>query len=86
MANPRKTPRGYAVAPTEIFLQLHGECSDDDLDKPVDYQGSDDVTWCWHRIHNTDVRYVRADLSGVPARVTAADPQRNEGASDERQA
>jgi hypothetical protein len=58
-------PRGYAVAPKEIWLQLHGDCSDDELDKPVDYEGSADVTWCWHEIYRTDVRYVRADLATV---------------------
>jgi hypothetical protein len=59
-------PKGYAVAPKEIWLQLHGDCDESDLDDPVDYEGSDDVTWCWHPIHNTDIRYVRADLASSP--------------------
>jgi hypothetical protein len=58
-------PKGYAVAPKEIWLQLHGDCTEDELDEPVDYIGSDDVSWCWERIHNTDVRYVRADLAAA---------------------
>jgi hypothetical protein len=48
--------------PTELWLQLHGDCSDVELDEPVDHT-SDDVTWCWHPIYPSDVRYVRADLA-----------------------
>lgn len=44
-------------APAEVFLQLYGDSSADE--GPVDYQ-SDEVTWCWHRIHDSDVRYVQA--------------------------
>jgi hypothetical protein len=77
-------PKGYAVAPKEIWLQLHGECDEDDLDKPVDYIGSDDVSWCWEQIHNTDVRYVRADFAAA----TTDAPLWNayaEGRADERE-
>lgn len=62
-ANPAE-PKPSAQGPTELWLQLHGDCSDAELDEPVDYT-SDDVTWCWHRIHDSDVRYIRADLAGV---------------------
>ena len=48
--------------PEELWLQLHGDCSDDELETPVDYT-DDSVTWCWHPIHDSDVRYVRADLA-----------------------
>jgi len=47
-------------APDELWLQLYGE---DDLDPeqgPVDVKESE-VSWCWHRIFDSDVRYVRAD-------------------------
>ena len=46
--------------PEELWLQLHGDCSDDELIEPIDYT-DDSVTWCWHQIHDSDVRYVRAD-------------------------
>jgi hypothetical protein len=52
--------------PEELWLQLHGDCSDDELTDPVDYT-DDSVTWCWHQIHNSDVRYVRADIATPPA-------------------
>ncbi len=50
-----------AQGPAELFLQLHGDCQEHELTEPVDYT-NDEVTWCWHRIHGSDVRYVRADL------------------------
>jgi hypothetical protein len=56
-------PAPSAQGPAELWLQLHGDCHDSELTEPVDYT-SDDVTWCWHPIHNTDIRYVRADLAG----------------------
>ena len=49
-----------AQGPAELFLQLHGDCQEHELTEPVDYT-NDEVTWCWHRIHESDVRYVRAD-------------------------
>jgi hypothetical protein len=52
--------------PEELWLQLHGDCSDDELTDPVDYT-DDSVTWCWHQINNSDVRYVRADIATPPA-------------------
>ena len=47
-------------APKEIWLQLYGDSSPDE--GPVDYE-SDGVTWCWHRINDSDVRYVQARAS-----------------------
>lgn len=58
-------PEPSVQGPAELWLQLHGDCSDAELSAPVDYTGND-VTWCWHRINDSDVRYVRADLAGVP--------------------
>ena len=55
-------PAASAAGPKELWLQLHGDCSDDELLEPVDYT-SNEVTWCWHAINNSDVRYVRADLA-----------------------
>jgi hypothetical protein len=55
--------------PEELWLQLHGDCSDDELTDPVDYT-DDSVTWCWHQINNSDVRYVRADIATPPNMAT----------------
>lgn len=52
------------AGPTEIWLQLHSDCTDDELLEPVDYT-SGHVTWCWHAINDSDVRYVRADLTTI---------------------
>lgn len=43
-------------APAEVFLQLYG--TDTPTIDPVDY--TDGVSWCWHRIFESDVRYVQA--------------------------
>ena len=55
-------PAASAAGPKELWLQLHGDCSADELLEPVDYT-SGEVTWCWHAINNSDVRYVREDLA-----------------------
>ena len=55
-------PAASAAGPKELWLQLHGDCSADELLEPVDYTGGE-VTWCWHAINNSDVRYVREDLA-----------------------
>lgn len=55
-------PAPSADGPKELWLQLHGDCPPHEQSEPVDYT-SDDVTWCWHSIHDSDVRYVRADLA-----------------------
>jgi hypothetical protein len=60
----RREPQPSAQGPAELWLQLHGDCSEIELSEPVDYT-SDDVTWCWHQINDSDVRYVRADLAGI---------------------
>lgn len=43
-------------APPEIWLQLHGDQEPDGT--PADYTA--DVSWCWHQVHEHDVRYVLA--------------------------
>jgi len=63
---PVQEPVASYKGPEELWLQLHGDCSDDELTEPVDYT-DDSVTWCWHQIHDSDVRYVRADLATPPA-------------------
>jgi hypothetical protein len=55
-------PKPSAQGPEVLWLQLHGDCSDAELSEPVDYT-SGDVTWCWHAINDSDIRYVRADLA-----------------------
>lgn len=72
---PVAQPQPSAQGPSELWLQLHGDCHESELDEPVDYTGNDDVTWCWHRIHNSDVRYVRADLATHPAAPSRAENQ-----------
>ena len=52
-------------APAEIWLQLHGDGEPDG--NPVDYR--DEVSWCWEKIHEHDVRYV---LSATPPTLTDA--------------
>jgi hypothetical protein len=51
-------------APAEVFLQLYGDSSP--FEGPVDYK-AEEVTWCWHRINEHDVRYVQAASQGAPA-------------------
>ena len=58
-------PQPSAEGPPELWLQLHGDCAEPELSEPVDYTAGD-VTWCWHSIHDSDVRYVRADLATTP--------------------
>lgn len=58
-------PQPSAQGPEEIFLQLHGDCLPHETDLPVVYT-DDSVTWCWHRINDSDVRYIRADLAANP--------------------
>jgi hypothetical protein len=62
----KQEPVASYQGPHELWLQLHGDCSDDELEQPVDYT-DDSVTWCWHQIHDSDVRYVRADIATPPA-------------------
>ena len=65
-------PAASAEGPAELWLQLHGDCTDEETREPVDYE-NDGVTWCWHAIHDSDVRYVRADLAQpVQPSLTAA--------------
>ena len=58
-------PQPSTEGPPELWLQLHGDCAEPELSEPVDYTAGD-VTWCWHSIHDSDVRYVRADLTTTP--------------------
>lgn len=44
-------------APKEVFLQLYGDSSADE--GPVNYEAGD-VSWCWHQVFESDVRYVQA--------------------------
>lgn len=44
--------------PELIYLQLHG----DRYEQPADFKG-DEITWCWHKINECDVKYVRADIA-----------------------
>lgn len=44
--------------PTEIWLQLYGDSSPD-AGPPPDCT-RDEVSWCWHKVFEHDVRYVLA--------------------------
>ncbi len=59
-----------AGEPAVIYLQLHGDGKRNDT-KPDDYRNGD-ISWCWERIHEQDVQYVRSDLAGTPARIPGA--------------
>lgn len=59
LAQPVQKPKPSATGPAELWLQLHGDSLSDE---PVDFT-DDTVTWCWHQIFDSDVRYVRADLA-----------------------
>jgi hypothetical protein len=45
-------PEDSAQGPSELWLQLQGG----------DYREGN-VSWCWNKINDSDVRYVRADLA-----------------------
>jgi len=47
--------------PYAIYLQLH-DPDDSEVTQKADFTG-DGITWCWERIHENDVRYVREDLA-----------------------
>jgi hypothetical protein len=72
-AQPAPVQEFSYKGPEELWLQLHGDCSDDELTDPVDYT-DDSVTWCWHQIHNSDARYVRADIATPPAQPAPVQP------------
>ena len=45
--------------PYYIWLQLYGDGSREDGPVPYDADG---VTWCWHQIHSSDLKYIRAGV------------------------
>ncbi len=47
-------------APERIWLQLNGEENPDDYDDPY-VDCSMDISWCWEKIYDHDVMYIRAD-------------------------
>ncbi len=47
-------------APDRICLQLNGDENPDDYDDPY-VDCSRDISWCWERIFDHDVMYIRAD-------------------------
>jgi len=48
--------------PDRIYLQVHGDAPPDEWDEPIDIRAGD-VTWCWERIFDGDVEYIRADIA-----------------------
>lgn len=56
---PTPEPKPSATEPEEIWLQLYGDSRPADKAVYMD----DSVTWCWHQVFDSDVRYVRADLA-----------------------
>ena len=69
-------PLPSSDGPKELGLQQHRYGDPSDLSEPVDYTGGD-VTWCWHQINDSDVRYVRADLAAPSRRSVAGDQTPN---------
>jgi hypothetical protein len=61
-------PAPSAQGPDEVWLQLHGD--DSDPTDPVDF--TDGVTWCWHQINDSDVRYVRAAVASTKEPATGS--------------
>lgn len=55
-------PAPSADGPKKPWLHLHVDCLPHEQSESVDYT-SGDVAWRWHGIHDSDVRYVRADLA-----------------------
>lgn len=47
--------------PEAIYLQLHDQNSFSETEV-ADFR-ADCVTWCWHKINQNDVRYIREDLA-----------------------
>ena len=48
----------FDESPERIWLQLHGDA---EPEYPV--SSSEEITWCWERIFEQDVEYVRADIA-----------------------
>lgn len=54
----RKEVKRISHAPERIFLQI----GEDELDNDTaDVDFHHDVTWCWERIFQSDIEYVRID-------------------------
>ncbi len=51
--------------PTKVYLQYHGDS--EPMEGEVD---SDDVTWCWHRIFDSDIAYSIAPQQYTQVTVT----------------
>jgi hypothetical protein len=51
MSGPESKPK----IPDEIWLQWYGE--DDETEGPPHID--EDITWCWEKINNNDIRYIR---------------------------
>ena len=59
MTYPTTNDRGE---PDRIWLQVHGDCHEDEIDGARVDLTSEAVTWCCERVLDLDVMYVRADL------------------------
>ena len=49
-------------APDKIYLQVCGECKDDDCKNCKFEDLEDNATWCMDKIFDKDIEYVRADV------------------------
>lgn len=69
-ANPQAS-----TYPTEIWLQVGGDCDVDECRSFQDIRGSGEITWCEDCIDGMDVHYIRADLAtAAPNPAVAAPP------------
>ena len=48
-------------APEKIYLQVCGDCQDNDCDNCKFEDLEDNVTWCKDKIFDKDIEYVRKD-------------------------
>lgn len=48
-------------APDKIYLQICGDCNDNDCENCKFEDLEDNVTWCKDKIFKKDIEYIRAD-------------------------
>ena len=49
-------------APEKIYLQVCGDCNDDDCQNCKFRDLEDNATWCMDKIFDKDIEYVKADV------------------------
>lgn len=54
-------------APEKIYLQICGDCNDNDCENCKFEDLEDNVTWCKDKIFRKDIEYTRTDATWKPA-------------------